>query len=41
MKTTLIKSCKGEIERLEIQADMNVIIAVVEEAECVVLSIEI
>jgi len=41
MKTTLIKSCKGEIERLEIQAGMNVIIAVVEEAECVVLSIEI
>ena len=41
MKTTLIKSCKDEIERLVIQADMNAIIAVVEEAEYVVLSIEI
>ena len=40
-KTTLIKSYKGEIERLGIQADMNAIIAVVEEAEYVVLSIEI
>ena len=40
-KTTSIKSYKGEIERLGIQADMNAIIAAVEEAEYVVLSIEI
>ena len=35
-RTTLIKSCKDEIERLVIQADMNAIIVVVEEAEYVV-----